>query len=105
MPRKAALPRTADSAPKTMNTKITMISAPAAGRARKRWVRDSCRSRSDPGAFGAAVVVLAIVPSEGVGGRDRRTGPSRCAGPPARERSLAETLRREGDHVSRRVLG
>src|SRR5215471_5641782 len=83
---------------------MTMISAPAAGRARKRWAGDSCRSRSDPGAAGVAVVVVAIDPS-----RSATEGPA-LAGPPAKrpsgaDRGSAQALGRERDHVRGVLLG
>ena len=63
----------------TSQTKTTMISAPAAGRARMRWVSESRRSRSDPGAGPASAVVVAIITSEGC-----REGPTRWPVPPMR---------------------
>ena len=84
---KARLPFARLMAAKTSQTKTTMISAPAAGRARIRWVSESRRSRSVPGAGPVSAVVVAIVPSESGFGRDRlRCRSLPCAGPPALER-------------------
>ena len=82
---KARFPLARLMAANTSHTKTTMIRAPAAGRARIRWVSESRRSRSDPGAgfVSAVVVAMASLQSES-GGTDPVAGPSNAPGSPAR---------------------
>jgi hypothetical protein len=49
----------AESTAKTMKTKTTMTSAPAAGLASRRWVNETLRSRAGAGPALAVVVAIA----------------------------------------------
>ena len=78
MDRNAVLPRSNESALKTMKTKTTMTSAPAAGLASRRCASEVCRNRSGAGA-GRRLRSPPSMPPKVDGGAKPRLDPSGMA--------------------------